>query len=75
MRQDTGYDDLRCSPDGAPALLGRCSCSAGTSFDDIEVSGEVTLTDLIQQATGLHPERKFADVISTCSLLLGEQPA
>ena len=48
--------------------------AAGTDFDDIEVSGEITLEALIQQATVLHPERKFADVISTCSLLLGDQP-
>ncbi|HNA99252.1 MAG TPA: MoaD/ThiS family protein [Marmoricola sp.] len=48
--------------------------AAGTEIDEIAVTGPVTLSRLTEQASSLHPDRRFADVLATCSVLVGDQP-
>jgi molybdopterin synthase sulfur carrier subunit len=48
--------------------------AAGTDFDEIEVEGATPLSELAGAAVKLHPEARFADVLATCSVLVGDQP-
>ncbi len=48
--------------------------AAGTDFDEIEVDGSITLSELSRTAMRLHPEGRFGDVLATCSVLVGDQP-
>lgn len=48
--------------------------AAGVDTDVVHVEGPVTLADLCSRARGLHAEARFAQVLSTCSVLVGERP-
>lgn len=49
--------------------------AAGTDADQVEITGPVTLVDLSRIIVGLHPEGRFAEVLGTCSILIGDRPA
>lgn len=49
--------------------------AAGADTDVLHVEGPVSLADLCSRATALHPEARFAQVLSTCSVLVGDRPA
>ena len=48
--------------------------AAGTDSDTVEVSGPTPLSDLLSTARATHPDRRFADVLSCCSLMVGDRP-
>ena len=48
--------------------------AAGTSSDDLEVTGPATLAEVRRLAVALHPGTRLADVLQVCSTLVGEQP-
>ncbi len=49
--------------------------AAGTDTDVVEVEGPVTLAHLLTHARATHQaSSKFADVVSCCSLMVGERP-
>jgi molybdopterin converting factor small subunit len=48
--------------------------AAGTDEDAVEVQGPVTLMELMQRARSMHDSRRFADVLLTCSVLVGDRP-
>lgn len=49
--------------------------AAGVDSDLVGVAGAVSLAELKAQARDLHTGRRFADVLSTCSVLVDDQPA
>lgn len=51
------------------------AAAAGVDSDAIEVSGPVSLGALKVRARELHDGRRFADVLSCCSVLVGDRPA
>jgi hypothetical protein len=48
--------------------------AAGVESDVVDVSGPVSLAELGAGARTLHPDRRFSDVLGTCSVLVGDQP-
>jgi molybdopterin converting factor small subunit len=48
--------------------------SAGVDVDEVEVTGEVTLDTVLAEARRRHDDQRFRDVMSTCSVLVGERP-
>ena len=49
--------------------------AAGTDSDALEVAGPVTLAELVSRAREAHADSsRFADVISCCSLMVGDRP-
>ena len=50
--------------------------AAGVEEDRVEVAGPVSLAELKKRALELHGHsRRFSDVLTTCSVLVGERPA
>ena len=48
--------------------------SAGVDVDEVAVTGEVTLDTVLAEARRRHDDQRFRDVMSTCSVLVGERP-
>ena len=48
--------------------------SAGVDVDEVAVTGEVTLDMVLAEARRRHDDQRFRDVMSTCSVLVGERP-
>jgi len=48
--------------------------AAGVDVEEVAVSGEVTLDTVLAEARRRHDDRRFRDVLSTCSVLVGERP-
>jgi len=48
--------------------------AAGVPGDELEVAGEITLTEVVRRAVALHPGTRLPDVLSTCSALIGDRP-
>jgi molybdopterin converting factor small subunit len=48
--------------------------AAGTDEDAVDVRGPMTLMELMERARGMHDSRRFADVLLTCSVLVGDRP-
>jgi molybdopterin synthase sulfur carrier subunit len=48
--------------------------AAGVEVDVIDVSGTTTLADLRARAVHLHSSSRFAAVLDTCSVLVGDRP-
>jgi len=48
--------------------------AAGTAEDAVEVSGPVTLADLVAEVVRRHAGSRLPDVIAVCSVLVGDQP-
>lgn len=48
--------------------------AAGVDHDLIEVSGPVTLAEIIARAVALHPGSRLAEVLAVCSVLVGDRP-
>lgn len=47
--------------------------AAGSDTDVLDVDGPTTLAELLQRARSAH-DRRFADVIGCCSVMLGDRP-
>lgn len=48
--------------------------AAGTDADDVPVNGSLTLAELRRAAADLHPGTRLAEVLASCSTLVGDQP-
>ena len=48
--------------------------AAGVAGDDLPVEGALTLTEVMRRAVALHPGTRLADVLASCSVLLGDRP-
>jgi len=49
--------------------------AAGTDSDTLDVSGSVTLADLVSRARAAHADSpRFAEVLSCCSMMVGDRP-
>jgi molybdopterin converting factor small subunit len=48
--------------------------AAGTPEDSLDVSGPVTVADVISEVVRRHPGSRFPDVVAVCSVLVGDQP-
>ena len=49
--------------------------AAGTDSDVFDIDGAVTLAELLQRAKSEHADsRRFADVLSCCSVMVGDRP-
>ncbi len=49
--------------------------AAGTDSDAMEVSGPVSLAELVGRARAAHAEStRFSDVLSCCSVMVGDRP-
>src|SRR3954462_10860547 len=49
--------------------------AAGTDSDAVEVSGPVTLAELVTRARETHADSpRFAEVLSCCSMMVGDRP-
>lgn len=46
---------------------------SAAGVDGESVAG-VTLADVLKSVLANHPERRFADVVAICSVVVGEQP-
>jgi len=49
--------------------------AAGTDSDVVEVTGAVTLAELVGRARAAHADSpRFAEVLSCCSMMVGDRP-
>ena len=48
--------------------------AAGCDMDEIPVTGPLSLSDVLAEALRRHPGTRLADVLSVCSVLLGDRP-
>lgn len=48
--------------------------AAGVAGDDLPVDGPISLSEVLRRAVALHPGTRLADVLQTCSALLGDRP-
>jgi molybdopterin synthase sulfur carrier subunit len=48
--------------------------AAGVSGDDLPVDAPISLTEVLRRAVALHPGTRLADVLQTCSALVGDRP-
>ena len=49
--------------------------AAGTDSDALEVTGAVTLAELVRRARQAHEDSpRFAEVLSCCSMMVGDRP-
>ncbi len=48
--------------------------AAGTDSDTLEVTGPVSLADLLARARETHDSPRFAQVLACCSLMVGDRP-
>jgi sulfur-carrier protein len=68
----------RRGPDGGHVTVrywAAARAAAGTPEDAIAVDGPLTLADLRERALGVHDhDRRLADVLRICSVLVGDRP-
>jgi molybdopterin synthase sulfur carrier subunit len=48
--------------------------AAGCDMEEIPVSGPMTLSDVLAESVRRHPGTRLAEVLSVCSVLLGDRP-
>jgi sulfur-carrier protein len=48
--------------------------AAGVAGDDLPVDGAISLSEVLRRSVALHPGTRLADVLRTCSALLGDRP-
>lgn len=48
--------------------------AAGVAGDELAVDGPITLAEVLRRAIALHPGTRLADVLGSCSTLLGDRP-
>ena len=49
--------------------------AAGVDIDPLDVTGPTPLADLVSRAKALHADSsRFADVLATCSVVVGDRP-
>jgi sulfur-carrier protein len=48
--------------------------AAGVATDQIEVTGAVSLGEVVRRAAALHPGTRLPEVLGVCSVLVGDRP-
>ena len=48
--------------------------AAGTDSEALDVAGPVSLADLVTRVRDAHDSRRFSDVLSCCSVMVGDRP-
>jgi molybdopterin converting factor small subunit len=48
--------------------------AAGVPGDDLPVDEAISLSEVLRRSVALHPGTRLADVLRTCSALLGDRP-
>jgi sulfur-carrier protein len=48
--------------------------AAGVESDDLDAAGPLSLSDVVRLAGELHPGSRLAQVLASCSVLVGDQP-
>ena len=48
--------------------------AAGTDSEVLDVAGPVSLAELVSRARTAHDSRRFSDVLSCCSVMVGDRP-
>ena len=48
--------------------------AAGTDSEALAVSGPVSLAELVTRVREAHDSRRFSDVLSCCSVMVGDRP-
>jgi len=67
QKTDVGYVTLR--------YWASARAAAGTDSDALEVSGPVSLAELVERAREAHTDSpRFAQVLSCCSMMVGDRP-
>ena len=49
--------------------------AAGTSQDVLEVTGPISLAEVMAKAIALHPGTRLGDVLAVCSTLVEDRPS
>ncbi len=48
--------------------------AAGTDSETLDVSGPVSLAELVARVRDAHDSRRFSDVLACCSMMVGDRP-
>ena len=48
--------------------------AAGVDADELPVTGPISLAEVVDRLSRLHPDTRLLDVIGVCSVLLGDRP-
>ena len=48
--------------------------AAGVASDALEVTGPITLAEVVRRVLALHPDTRLPDVLQVCSTLVGDRP-
>lgn len=48
--------------------------AAGTDSEALDVSGPVSLAELVARVRAAHDSRHFSDVLACCSVMVGDRP-
>lgn len=48
--------------------------AAGSDSETLEVSGPVSLAELVTRVRAAHDSRQFSDVLACCSVMVGDRP-
>jgi molybdopterin synthase sulfur carrier subunit len=48
--------------------------AAGVDGDELPVTGPISLAEVVDRVSRLHPDTRLLDVIGVCSVLLGDRP-
>jgi molybdopterin synthase sulfur carrier subunit len=48
--------------------------AAGVDSDAVPAPGPLTLSEVLAAVKALHPEPRFAQVVGSCSVLVGDRP-
>ena len=48
--------------------------AAGTDSEALDVTGPVSLAELVARARTVHDSRRFSDVLGCCSVMVGDRP-
>jgi molybdopterin converting factor small subunit len=72
-------DGERDDEDGETGIItvhywAAAKAAAGVSGDDLAVDGAISLSEVLRRSVALHPGTRLADVLKTCSALLGDRP-
>ncbi len=71
---------MTSAPDHVPATVvtvhywAAVRAAAGVEADELTVAGDVTLATVLAEARSRHDDQRFRDVLSTCSVLVGDRP-
>lgn len=73
--QASSMSDVGSAPAVTVRYWAAARAAAGTDKDVLEIDGDVTLEQVLETVRLRHVDRpKFKDVVSVCSVLIGDRP-